>query len=221
MSDDTGVADMSNGGINTSRLLNYLIVLFAVALVACGGWLAYLHFWQGEPVDPTYERSLEIWKQAVADDPDNSLARANLGATYMDMGRYDDAIRELEKALEMVPDSYTYTLQLGYAYAAKGDYQSALDMFTRSAENTPAGEKYIAYYEAADAAYNLGDTEAAVELVQKSIEDNDTIWNSHLLLGRIYEESGDNEKALAEYQAAARFNPADEELQEAIARLSG
>jgi tetratricopeptide (TPR) repeat protein len=203
-----------------ARTLNYLIALFAAALVACGAYLAYTHIWQDEPIDPAYQRSLDAWEQAVRDNPDNALARANLGATYLEVGRTDDAIEQLKTALDMEPDSFSYMLQLGYAYNAQGDYGSAFDMFVKSADNTPEHEKYVAYYEAAVAAQSKGDNETAKDYANKSIEDNDTLWNPHLLLGQLYEQDGDNEKALAEYQAAAQFNPDDRELKQDIERLS-
>ncbi|GBE58264.1 bacteriophage N4 receptor, outer membrane subunit [bacterium BMS3Abin01] len=220
MSEQTFVA-MDNTGDNMSRLINYLIIFLLVALVAAGGSAAYIYFIKGEPVDPTLERSLETWKQAVIDDPADALARANLGATYLDMGRTKDATRELEAALEIAPDSFAYTYKLGFAYRDNGDYDKAIDMFVRSAELTPEGEKYTALYEAAATARMKGDMEAAKGYAGQSIDDNDMIWNSHLLLGQLYEEEGDLEGARKEYQAAARFNPGNEELQQAIARVSG
>ncbi|HDZ59713.1 MAG TPA: tetratricopeptide repeat protein [Actinobacteria bacterium] len=220
MSEQTFVA-MDNTGDNMSRLINYLIVFLLVALIVAGGIAAYIYFIKGEPVDPTLQRSLETWKQAVNDDPGDALARANLGATYLDMGRTQDAVRELEAALEIAPDSFAYTYKLGFAYRDNGDYDEAIDMFVRSAELTPEGEKYTALYEAAATARMKGDMEAAKDYAGRSIDDNDMIWNSHLLLGQLYEEEGDLEGARKEYQAAARFNPNNEELQQAIARVSG
>lgn len=207
-------------GVNVAKALNYIIVLLAIALVVCGVYLAYIYVWQEEPVDPAYQRSLDAWEQAVRDDPNNSLARANPGATYLEVGRVDDAISQLQTALDMEPDSFSYMLQLGYAYNAKGDYKSAINMFANSADKTPEHEKYVAYYEAAATANAKGDTEAAKDYATRSIEANDTIWNSHMLLGQIYEQEGDNQKALAEYQAAATFNPDDKELRQAIERVS-
>lgn len=220
MSEDSGAMMMNNTGTGISKIINYLIVLLLVALVILGAVLAYTYFIKEDPVDPTLERALEGWKQAVKDDPSNSLARANLGATYLDMGKVDDAIAQLETALEMVPDSFSYTLKLGEAYRENGGMDKAIDMFLQSADLTPVGEKYVAYYEAALTAQEKGDNEAAKEYAIKSVEDNDMIWNSHILLGELYEDEGDLEKARAEYEAALKFNPGDEELQQAVERVS-
>lgn len=220
MSEESGAVMMEEGGTNMSRLFNYLIILLLVALVALGAVLVYTYFIKDDPVDPTLERALEGWKQAVRDDPSNSLARANLGATYLDMGKIDEAIEELETALEMVPDSFSYTLELGYAYREKGDFEKSIDLFVESADLTPAGEKYIAYYEAAVTARDAGDMEAAKGFVAQSIEDNDMIWNSHVLLAELYEAEGDLEQALAEFEAALKFNPNDVELQRSVERVS-
>ncbi len=221
MSEETGTMTVGEGGATISRIINYLIIILIVALVAVGGVMAYMYIWHKGPVDPTLTRALESWKQAVKDDPSNSLARANLGATYLDMGEVDDAIEQLEIALEMDPGNLSYTLKLGEAYREKGDLDRALELFIQSADQTPESEKYVPYYEAAVTAREKGDQVAAMDYATRSVEDNDMIWNSHLLLGELYESEGNLEKAREQYNAAARFNPTDEELQQAIERVSG
>lgn len=202
-----------------SRILNIAIGIAAVALLITGAILAYMHF---RPSDPTsMDRTLAQWQQAVKDDPGNSLVRANLGATYLDMGDYAAAIKELKLALDQEPESFTYMFRLGFAYRGNEQYDEAIGMFLGSAERTPKTEKYPALFEAANTYMIKDDIGAAKDYVQQSIADNDMIWNSHFLLGQILEQEGDKAGAREQYEAAAKFNPTDATLQEALQRVSG
>jgi len=203
-----------------SKFLNIAIGLVVLAIVVTGTILAYLHFRTNDEDLSSLERTQLKWEQAVKDDPDNSLLRANLGATYLDMGKNEEAIRELRLALDQEPGSFTYMFRLGFAYRQAGDLESAVSMFLDSAERTTRTEKYPALFEAANTYMLMGDKAAAKDYVQRSISDNDMIWNSHQLLGQLLEQEGDKAGAKAQYEAAARFNPTDPALQEALKRVS-
>lgn len=204
-----------------SKILNIAIGIVIAALLITGAILAYMHFRPSDQNVTSMDRTLEKWQQAVKDDPGNSLLRANLGATYLDMGNYEDAIKELKFALDQEPDSFTYMFRLGFAYRGNENFDSALETFKASAERTPAGEKYPALFETANTYMMMGDVASAKDYVQQSIADNDMIWNSHFLLGQIIEQEGDKAGAKEQYDAAAKFNPNDTALQEALQRVSG
>ena len=44
----------------------------------------------------------------------------------MSMGRYRDAIADLDAAIKIVPDNYQYYLAKSEAYEKMGDFQSAM-----------------------------------------------------------------------------------------------
>ncbi|HVZ65482.1 MAG TPA: tetratricopeptide repeat protein [Lacunisphaera sp.] len=56
----------------------------------------------------TYRSALALWSDTVARAPHNALAHYSLGVAYTELGRYDDAVREGELALQ-------YDQPLGYA----------------------------------------------------------------------------------------------------------
>jgi tetratricopeptide (TPR) repeat protein len=203
-----------------SKILNIAIVVVAIALLVTGGILAYMHFRPSDQNVSSLDRTLDKWQEAVKADPGNSLIRANLGATYLDMGDYDAAIKELKLALDQEPESFTYMFRLGFAYRGNEQMDEAISMFLASAERTPKSEKYPPLFEAANTYMMMGDVASAKDYVQQSIADNDMIWNSHMLLGQILEQEGDRAGAKVQYEAAAKFNPSDVPLQEALQRVS-
>ncbi len=46
----------------------------------------------------------ELVEQLLADDPDYVLAHMMLGKIYTDLGRYDDAIKHNQRAVELEPN---------------------------------------------------------------------------------------------------------------------
>ena len=203
-----------------TKIINIAIGVVIVALLATGGTLTWLHYHGDQAQSTTLERTYEKWKKTVDDNPDNSFARANLAATLMDMGKVDDAISEFKTALDQEPKNFAYMFRLGLAYRAVDDKASALDVFKQAAELSPDGEKNDDLYWAGQTSYDMGDLDGAKDFVQQSIKDNDMIWNSHYLLGQILEQQGDKDGAKKEYQTAVKFNPASQEAQDALKRVS-
>jgi tetratricopeptide (TPR) repeat protein len=205
-----------------AKAINIAIGIVVVALVASLGLLLYLHFKPatGESGQTSLERTYKKWKEEVDKNPDNSFARANLAATLADMDKNDDAIKEFKTAIDQEPKNFEYMYKLGLIYRKVGKLDSALDLFMQASELSPKGSKYAYQFEAAETAMEKGDIETAKDYCERSIKDNDMIWNSHSLLGKIYEQQGDLAKAKEEYQKAASFNPTDPELQDALKRLA-
>jgi spermidine synthase len=50
------------------------------------------------------ERAIHYFKKAVSDQPDHAMAWANLGANYIEAGKYPEALQVIEYALKLSPD---------------------------------------------------------------------------------------------------------------------
>ncbi|MHB1325925.1 MAG: tetratricopeptide repeat protein [Thermoleophilia bacterium] len=203
-----------------SRAINIIIGIVLAAILAGVGVFIYLNTGFAKQGDSILERDLEKWQKAVEDNPGSGLAHANLAATYVDLDKQEEAIKEYRQALELQPEEYTFMLRLGVVLRKSGKLNDAIDMFGQAAERSPAGEKYAGLHQIAEIYHERGDNFLAKDYVQQSINDDDLIWNSHYLLGKIYEEEEDNAKAGEEYQKAVKFNTADPDLEEALKRVS-
>ncbi len=120
--------------------------------------------WQFEKVEEYFKRALEInpnldlthyhyaWalylfgrmddaivehKLAQKCDPLNPGHTAYLGALYFYAGRYEDAIREVNKSLEMQKDFSAGYLYLGEAYLALGRTDEAIEVHKKLVEVAP------------------------------------------------------------------------------------
>jgi tetratricopeptide (TPR) repeat protein len=69
-----------------------------------------------------YQASLNL-------NPDNPGAHSNLGAAYVKLGRYDEAIKEYRTAVEGDPKNATFLFNLGLAYYKSAQIPSAAETF--------------------------------------------------------------------------------------------
>jgi TolB-like protein/Tfp pilus assembly protein PilF len=84
-----------------------------------------------------FEAMLAVFETAVQQAPGNALRHANLGLLYSFMGRKDQAIREGQRAVELMPDEKDavfgpwMTGYLAMIYARVGEADSALPLLER------------------------------------------------------------------------------------------
>ncbi len=78
------------------------------------------------------EKALEYTKKAVALQPDDGFIRDSLGWAYFKMGRYAEAVVELEAAAGMQPEDPTIHEHLGDAYRMAGDLEKAVEAYEKA-----------------------------------------------------------------------------------------
>ena len=117
-----------------------------------------------------HERAIAEFRRALDMKRDPSRAHFQLGATYVAMGRIDDAIRELEAAVpsHQEPDS-RFEAYLGYAYAAGGRPLDA-----RRVLNTLEArrrEQYVSSFGIALIDDAFGEKERALAALERAYQD--------------------------------------------------
>ncbi|WP_158545515.1 tetratricopeptide repeat protein [Bremerella cremea] len=81
-------------------------------------------------------RGFDMIRQAVADEPGNYAYLDSLGWAYYRLGRYSDAIYQLEKAAEIAgDDDGTVFDHLGDAYIGAGQPQKAIETWKKALES--------------------------------------------------------------------------------------
>jgi serine/threonine-protein kinase len=83
----------------------------------------------------------QMYRHALNLAPDRASAAANLGGIYIEMGRNEDAIPVLLKALSMQPSGDAYS-NLGAAYMYLGRYPEAADAMEHAVQLTPNDHDY-------------------------------------------------------------------------------
>ncbi len=98
-------------------------------------------------MDNRLARALEQFGRITEADPRNANAHINMGAVCNRMGRYDEAISSIRKALQWNRRSSQAYYNLGIAYKGQGDLVMAISAYREAVRFDP---------EMKDAFYNLG-----------------------------------------------------------------
>jgi len=83
------------------------------------------------------EDAMTLWRQVVADEPDNLRAHFSLGLLHLESGDYPAAIAAFERVLERDPEMTDARFNLGFAYAKINQYDDATRHYERVAAEAP------------------------------------------------------------------------------------
>ncbi len=147
-----------------------------------------------------YRRALEI------SDNDPQYLH-NLGALYLDMERWDDAIATFHRAADDLLFTRAGTAYLGIAHASyqKGAYQEAV---TAAREALRLNPRSLRAYMQLGAAYSaLDQMDRAVETYQRTLTiAPEFVW-ARYRLGLVYLQSGQRSLAVAAFNEVLRQDP--------------
>jgi TolA-binding protein len=87
------------------------------------------------------EEAAATFRQILARDPKNTLARRDLGGTYVEQHLYAKARECLEKVVTTAPDDYMAQFELGIADKRLGLTQEALEHLQAACKTAPGAEQ--------------------------------------------------------------------------------
>lgn len=197
-------------------VLGVLGLTFVVLLL--GGAVLALKL-RPEPV-PTdaLERDVYAWRQATEQRPEDDQAFTGLGLALIQVEREGEALEAFERAIELNDENWVSLMQVG-VLVSDDDWARAGELLDRSAEVAPNGSKTLPLVAHGDLLVEQGAWDEARRAYQLAIVDSPFVVESHLGLAKVLEETGDLKGALQEYEAAARFDPANPDIEAAIERL--
>ncbi len=96
----------------------------------------YLHLAINAMARDEHHAALNYIKEVLALEPENANALYLLGAEHAELGLYDRAIEEIEKALHIDPNIEMARFQLGLLYLKANQLEGAAKAFTYLAERS-------------------------------------------------------------------------------------
>ncbi len=78
------------------------------------------------------DSALDDLDHAIKSDPESGPAYLVLGAILDDQGRFDEALRSLDRSERTTPNSWQCAFERGKAWLGKQDYEHALQQFNRA-----------------------------------------------------------------------------------------
>ncbi len=162
-----------------------------------------------------YKDKVHFWEKVVNDNPRKTIFIKRLAEIYNKDGKYEDAIKALEKAIyikkfdsaagDNIPADYRLYMDMSDAYSKKGDIHKALELLDKSIGLKP---DYVpAYIDRGSGKAQLGYLEAAEADFSRAIELDPNSSEAYNNRGLARMNLGIQKKALSDFDKAIEVNP--------------
>lgn len=129
--------------------------------IAIDAKLSFAYMYLGRVEDALWEddKAKAAFQRAIAIDPDFEEAHVSYAAALLDQGALDEAVRQLNTALERTPTDGTALYLLSQAYARQGDFADGKTAATHAVKAAPGNGE--AHFWLAECERHLDDPGAA------------------------------------------------------------
>jgi Flp pilus assembly protein TadD len=179
------------------RRLPALSVLAAVTMVACLAVTRHqLGYWRNGET---------LFRHALAVGEHSYTVHGNLGAALLEQGQTDEAITQLQEALQLKPKEALAHADLGVAFTRKGQTAAAISQLQQAIQIKPEYEE--AHYSLGIALLNASQANEAIDQFQAALRLDPADAEAHNKLGLTLATQGQNALAISHYQEALRLKP--------------
>jgi len=151
-----------------------------------------------------WKNSITLWSSVMEYNPRFIGAYYNRGFAYFTLGKYGEAIKDLDHVIESTPFEEAYNMR-GAAYQETGDFQAALRDFSKVIELQPGNVP--AYNNRADAYARIGNYQRALEDLGKAVEWDPKYSVTRINLCAVNNSMGNYQQALKECTMAIEMDP--------------
>jgi tetratricopeptide (TPR) repeat protein len=152
-----------------------------------------------------WENSYTLWADAVEKHPESSAANALMGVVYMELGMNQDAVKYLEKAVQLLPYDYLSRNNLGIVYGRLNEPEKALNEFSAAMQLRPDDGtikiNLSVFYQ------RQKEYQKAEEVLKYLLAKEPQNANLHYRLGLVYKETGQYEVAISEMLKSIEVSP--------------
>jgi TolB-like protein/DNA-binding winged helix-turn-helix (wHTH) protein/Flp pilus assembly protein TadD len=131
-----------------------------------------------------YQAAAEQGQKTVELDPNFAAAHLVIGESYVQMGRQEEAITELQRASSLSGNSPLYLAQVAVANASMGRKSEAFRIATQL--QNMSKERYVSPYGLAQVYAALNDEEQTFNWLQTAYADH-AVWMSYLAVDPVFE----------------------------------
>jgi tetratricopeptide (TPR) repeat protein len=189
--------------------------------------IAESYFDAGKIDDPVETDAINAYRQALALDPDNAIARAELArlltystsllsSTESKLERMAEAREESAKAVELAPDDSTvraiYALTLDWSASLAPSEEQRLEWLTEAEQQAsqaynqdPNNALALAYY--AEVLLDQRKWSQAEQHARQAVEIAPELMDTHRVYAYVLETFGQYRVAIEQYEKAAAINP--------------
>ncbi len=168
-------------------------------------------------VDKDYLGALQTMDDMVASYPDQALAYIGRGLMLDSLNKYDDAVADYTKAIELDPEESNGYINRANTYSKQDKFEKALADYTKAIELDPTEPD--TYSDRGSLYGENGYYDEALADFDKALEMNPESLIAHIYRGALYENTGELDKALEDYQQAVKINPQSADAHNSIGTI--
>ena len=176
-----------------------------IMLAASKWWQAFLGPSSGrrQAIKQAYIYS----KRALSMNESNDDAHTILGSIYLMQRKYDEALKELELAISLNPNSANNARNYSLVLRSIGRYDDAIEMATKAKRLDPLSREPRLSHALGSAYFYKRDFDRAAVEYEKALKLNPDFMTSYIGLAATYSLLGMDEKAHAAAEQLLRLNP--------------
>jgi len=204
------------GGNRTDVALIIAAATLALAVIASGAYLGYA-IWNARVLEqaatPT-ARAIEAMYTDMRANPSDVVLRVRLGEALAAAGRYDEAVRELQSALEIDPEHTGAHLMMGVVSMTQRDYSAAEPYFLKVIELTTGIEfqdasdrRELAFFYLGEIALNQKRFDEAAGFFKEALRIRRDSSVTYLNLGLALKGLDETAGAIENFENALVFDP--------------
>jgi tetratricopeptide (TPR) repeat protein len=161
--------------------------------------------------NPEWRESEREYREAIRLDPEAIGARWSLGAMFYKQRRWEETISLMKKLIQLDPNNYWYHARLGDVYQWMGRWDDAQAVLQHALTVLPAKDSSLIHYHLAFCYRHNREFDKAVAELNEAIRHGTGFqanWraNMHVRLGRILEDLGDHDGAIAHFKLASTIS---------------
>lgn len=159
----------------------------------------------------TYQRNkvwqdeFTLWADVKAKSPREMRAYLNTGIAYSEIGKYDQAMDEFNKALEIYPRSVMTLNNKGIVYSRQNLFDLAILEYNKALEIDQNWAEI--WNNRGDAYRHKAEYEMSLDDYNKALEINPQLYRASSNRGVVYSHLGRNDLALTDFNQAIRLDP--------------
>jgi protein O-mannosyl-transferase len=152
-----------------------------------------------------WQNSYTLWSDAVEKHPNSNLANALMGVVCMELNLDDQAVKYLEKAIELLPYDYQSRNNLGIVYSRTREFDKGINELMIATRLRPDDDtikiNLAVLYE------RMQDYERSEEMLGHLISRNPKSADLHYRIALLFIKEGRVEEAVSEYKKAIELAP--------------
>lgn len=152
-----------------------------------------------------WQNDFTLWSDAVRKAPRSSLAHVNLAHAYLRMNYFDEALKEVDTAIQLTPFLPLPYVMRGHIYHRKGELDRAIEAFQAARERKTYGGEI---YNALAVVYGEnGQYELAIDAGLMALSLNPYLAEAHYNLAINYTNAGRIDEAIKAYEEFLKIEP--------------